>query len=58
MGKLDRALERDDRNEARGMHSDSRETCHSCKFWADHAHDTWSGRRISLDEYARRKATR
>lgn len=52
--KLADALRRDDRAEDRGMHADGRATCHPCQSWADHAHDALSGRRITLDEYARR----
>lgn len=51
------ALTADDAAEDAGMNPDDRQTCHPCKSWADHAHDAWSGARITLDEYQERRKT-
>ena len=58
VSRLSAALRRDDDAEDRGMHADDRQTCHPCRSWADHAHDPWSGQRITRDEYTERKARR
>lgn len=53
--QLAATLVAEDAAEDRGMPAADRETCHSCQSWADHAHDTLTGRRISLDEYYERR---
>jgi hypothetical protein len=49
--ELEAQLAADDRAEAAGMHADDRLTCHPCKSWADHAHDLFTGRRMSLEAW-------
>ena len=55
-GDLASAITLDNEAEGFGMHSDDRKTCFTCQSLADHAHDVWSGQRISLEEYEARKA--
>ena len=52
---LARALTRDDAEEERTGSAAGRSTCWTCKTWADHAHDPLTGRRITLDEYEKRR---
>lgn len=43
------ALEADDLAEEHyGMHPDDRVTCWTCKSWADHAHDIFTGKVVAL----------
>ncbi|NTY62615.1 hypothetical protein [Mycolicibacterium sphagni] len=41
-------LQLDDQLEDLGLAADDRLTCYSCQSWADHAHDPFTGRRVSF----------
>ncbi|QYN41129.1 hypothetical protein K1T35_48185 (plasmid) [Pseudonocardia sp. DSM 110487] len=56
--QLRKALARDDALEDQGMHADSRQTCHQCQSWADHAHHPRNNAVITWAEYEQYKKAR